>query len=148
MFDIFLLISFHLFKLDLHRHGLSKPALQGIVDTQKNKWPTSTLGRFTQKTTKATMRAALLNRELGFTIHTSESEPVQSHPPEGHDEGQVRGIPNENPSQTMAAASTEQTVQGAVIDSNKPGTFMLESPAFPSLIDSPQSRTIQVMNSR
>lgn len=148
MLGIILLISFHVFKLDLHRHGLSKPALQGIVNTQKDKWPTLTLGRFTQKTTKATIRAALLDRELGFTIHTSKSEPVQSHPPEGHDEGQVQGSPNDNSSQTLAAASTDQTVQGAAIDLNEPGTFMLESLAFPLLIDSPQSWPIQVTNSR
>lgn len=95
------------------------------------------------------MRSALLDRELGFTIHTSESEPVQSHPHEGHDEGQVQGsLSNKNLSRTTATASTDQTIQEAAIDLNKPGTFVLESSAFPSLIDSPQSWTIQEMNSR
>ena len=79
----------------------------------------------------ATTRAALLNQELGFTIHTLE--PVRSNLPEEHDEGQVQGspkAPNENPSQTMAVASTDQTVKGAAIDSNKPGVFMLEYPTW------------------
>jgi hypothetical protein len=108
---------------DLHRHGLSKPALQGIVNTQKDKWPTSALGKFTQKTTMATMRAAFLDQELGFTIRVLE--PVQSNLPDGHDEGQVQGSPNENLSQTMAAASADRTVK---VNLNKPGMFMLEYP--------------------
>jgi hypothetical protein len=74
----------------------------------------------------ATMRAALLDRELGFTIHVSESE--QSNLPEGQDEEEVRGSPNEN--QTMATVSADRPVEGvaiegAAIDSNEPGVFVL-----------------------
>jgi hypothetical protein len=100
-----------------------KPSLQGFVNAQKDKWPTSVYGKFTQKTNMATMRVVLLDRELGFTFRISDS--VQSNLPEGQDEGQVKGSPDEN--QTMATASVDQPVDGVVIDSNKPGVFVLGS---------------------
>jgi hypothetical protein len=56
-------------KQHLHRQGLSKRALQGIVNAQKEKWPASAHGKFTSKTNMTTMCAALLNPEFGFTIH-------------------------------------------------------------------------------
>lgn len=130
-YHFFFLILHWALKLDLHRHGLSKSAaLQAIVKAQRDKWPTLVHGKFTSKTTMATMCAALLNQELGFTIHISE--PVQSDHPEGQDEGQVPGSPDENPSQTVATESVDQPVEGvvtgseeAVIDSNEQGVFMV-----------------------
>jgi hypothetical protein len=70
----------------------------------------------------ATMCAALLNQELGFTICILE--PVQSNPSEGNDKGQAQGSPNETLSQ-MTVESTDQTVKGAA---NKPGVLVLGYP--------------------
>jgi hypothetical protein len=77
----------------------------------------------------ATMRAALLDQELGFTIHVLESAQSQSNLPasEGQDEGQES--PGDN--QTMAAVSADQLAEGVVvhqgvaIDVGKPGAFVL-----------------------
>ncbi|KAI9445666.1 hypothetical protein BJY52DRAFT_1315735 [Lactarius psammicola] len=104
----------------------------------------------------ATMRAALLDQELGFTIRILD--PVQSDLPEGQDEGQVQGSPDGSLSQTTAAVSAGQTIEGletasegaandsnesedrratpvlstnimgAVIDLNEPSAFVLAGP--------------------
>ncbi|KAH9007632.1 hypothetical protein EDB85DRAFT_1904877 [Lactarius pseudohatsudake] len=59
----------------------------------------------------ATMRAALLDPEHGFTVQISE--PVQS---EGQDDGQVRRSPNKSRSQSVATASADRMET----DPNKP----------------------------
>ncbi|KAI9430465.1 hypothetical protein H4582DRAFT_2210420 [Lactarius indigo] len=91
-------------------HGLSKTALQHIVKSQIEKWPTLTLGKLTSKTNMATICVALLDQELGFTIRASALEP------ESQDEGQVQGS-SENPS-TVEGVATASKV--ATIDSNVP----------------------------
>jgi hypothetical protein len=55
-------------KIQRHRDGLSKSALQDLVRAQNDKWPVVARGKFTQKTNMSTMRAVLLDRDLGFTI--------------------------------------------------------------------------------
>ncbi|KAH9180838.1 hypothetical protein EDB89DRAFT_2122493 [Lactarius sanguifluus] len=99
-------------------HGLSKPALQHIVKSQKDKWPASVHGNFTQKT----MRAVLLGRELGFTIRVSE--PMQSNLLEGQDEGQIglsggQQLPDQGRRLTRTNQMSLPFLQE--IDSNEPG---------------------------
>ncbi|KAH9178191.1 hypothetical protein EDB89DRAFT_1152073 [Lactarius sanguifluus] len=82
-------------------HGASKATLQQIIKRQKEKWPTLTLGKLSQKTNKATMCAALLDQELGFTVRARALEPV----PESQDEGRVQGSSDENPSTVEGVAT-------------------------------------------
>ncbi|KAH9024357.1 hypothetical protein EDB85DRAFT_2181664 [Lactarius pseudohatsudake] len=88
--------------------GLSKPALQGIVGAQKDKWPASVHGKFTQKTNMATMRAALLDPEHGFTVQILE--PVQS---KGQDDGQIGRKPTQT-SQTTAMPYWPHALQATI----------------------------------
>ncbi|KAI9429710.1 hypothetical protein H4582DRAFT_2088586 [Lactarius indigo] len=98
-------------------HGLSKPALQDIVVAQKDKWSASAHGKFTAKTNKTTMRAALLDPELGFTIGISE--PVEPNLSEGKDE-----------------EGTATVSEAAEIDSNEPDDRRAV-PSYPSVRGSP-----------
>ena len=101
------------------RHGLSKPGLQDIVNAQKDKWPVSVYGKFTQKTNMATMRAALLDPELGFIIQVLDSESAQPNLnlPEVQDEGRV--LERSDESQTTAVVDVNQPAEGVVIDSGE-----------------------------
>ena len=101
----------------LLRHGLSKPGLQDIVNAQKDKWPVPVYGKFTQKTNMATMRAALLDPELGFVIPVLDSESVQPNLPEVQDEEQT--LERSDESQTTALVEVNQPVEGVAIDSGE-----------------------------
>jgi hypothetical protein len=133
-----------LLKLHLHRQGLSKKALQGIVNAQKEKWPASAHGRFTSKTKMTTMRAALLNPEFGFTIHRAVIDlnkpggyltchciiahcfPLDDHSAilaHSSDDQQAQG--SHDVDQDVTAASADQPVERAVTDVNEPGELVL-----------------------
>ena len=111
------------------RNGQSKKTLQEFVSRHKDKWSNAAHGKLTNKTNMKTLRAVLLDREHGFTIHIPLPDASNT---DTQVEGNIPGAENIGDFPSTPPSST------VVFDSVKaPGEFEIRFPPVSSHIFTP-----------